>query len=141
MNLEQIKSDFKVVTEMKVRYADLDTLRHLNNASYLSYLEEARIDYFEQVLNFDKASLQFDVVVAHIDIDYLFPIVITDEVKIHTKCGRIGTKSMDIDCFIISNDKNICSRAKAILVSVDQNGNSVEWNDKWRDCITDFEKS
>ena len=32
---------------MTVRFSDLDSLGHVNNAIYLSYLEQARISWFQ----------------------------------------------------------------------------------------------
>lgn len=34
-----------VVCEIPIRYRDLDTMGHVNNALYLTYFEQARIDY------------------------------------------------------------------------------------------------
>jgi acyl-CoA thioester hydrolase len=34
---------------MDVRYRDLDTWNHVNNAVYATYLEQARIDYLDSV--------------------------------------------------------------------------------------------
>ena len=39
------KSIFKLV--MPVRWRDLDAFNHVNNASYLGYIEEARVAWFK----------------------------------------------------------------------------------------------
>ena len=36
--------------KIQVRFSDLDTLGHVNNAVYLSYFEMARIAYFTPLL-------------------------------------------------------------------------------------------
>lgn len=41
---------FRFETTMRVRWADCDAFGHVNNASYLSYFEEARIDYWKAVV-------------------------------------------------------------------------------------------
>lgn len=38
---------YPAVVELEVRYRDLDPLGHVNNAVYLSYIELARVRYFE----------------------------------------------------------------------------------------------
>ncbi len=41
---------FRFSTSLRVRWADCDAFGHLNNASYLSYFEEARLDYWNAVV-------------------------------------------------------------------------------------------
>ena len=47
-------SNYKHKLKINVRFADLDAMQHVNNAAYLTYLEEARIDYFNSL--FDRLS-------------------------------------------------------------------------------------
>ena len=87
---------FKHKTEIKVRFSDLDAMQHLNNATYLTYLEEARIDYFNSLFNRKKESIDFEAVIAKIEIDYLFPIVLGDEIEVYTRISNLGNKSVDV---------------------------------------------
>lgn len=41
---------FRFATTVRVRWSDCDAFGHVNNASYLSYFEEARIDYWNAVV-------------------------------------------------------------------------------------------
>lgn len=41
---------FRFATTIRVRWSDCDAFGHVNNASYLSYFEEARIDYWKAVV-------------------------------------------------------------------------------------------
>ena len=41
---------FRFTTTIRVRWGDCDAFGHVNNASYLSYFEEARIDYWKAVV-------------------------------------------------------------------------------------------
>lgn len=41
---------FRFSTSIRVRWGDCDAFGHVNNASYLSYFEEARIDYWKAVV-------------------------------------------------------------------------------------------
>ncbi len=88
--------EFKCVTEIEIRFSDLDAMGHVNNATYLSYLEEARIDYFENALGPRENNLDFGAVVAGIDISYLRPLELGDKVKIFSKMFEIGRKSFDL---------------------------------------------
>jgi acyl-CoA thioester hydrolase len=87
---------FKHKTKIKVRFSDLDAMHHVNNATYLTYLEEARIDYFNSLFNRKKESIDFEAVIARIEIDYLFPIVLGDDIEVYTRISNLGNKSVDV---------------------------------------------
>ena len=140
MTIEEIKKDFKISTEIKVRYSDLDTLMHVNNAKYLSFLEEARIDYIGKVLNFNRKKLEFGVVVARIEIDYKYPVFLTDHLEVYTRCSRIGTKSFTFDCVFVINDSKIAAISKVVMVSVDIEGKTLEVPALWKAGIEQFEQ-
>lgn len=41
---------FRFATTLRVRWGDCDAFGHVNNASYLTFFEEARIDYWKAVV-------------------------------------------------------------------------------------------
>ena len=43
-------SHYKLKLPIEIRFADFDMLSHVNNAKFLTYLEEARIEYFNVVI-------------------------------------------------------------------------------------------
>ncbi len=113
-----------------VRYDDLDTMGHVNNKMYLSYLEEARIGYHEDVFLFDKKTLAFHVVVGRIDIKYIAPILYGDQVTLYTRCSRIGKRSFDMETLIIRFNKGkqqLCAQCTVTMVSIDvKTGKSMD---------------
>ena len=114
--------NFKHSIKIKVRFSDLDAMRHVNNATFLSYLEEARIAYFKDVLNKRMEGLDFDAVVARIEIDYQQPIILGDEVEILSRVSKMGNKSSDVEHLIMINRKGnkiIAASAITKLVSYD----------------------
>ncbi len=111
MNKEQFKHKIKI----KVRFSDLDAMRHVNNATYLTYLEEARIEYFNRIFNRSRSDLNFQAVVGKIDISYLHPIELGDDVEVYTRVSKFGNKSVDVEHLITVNKSNeIINSAYAI---------------------------
>ncbi len=111
MNIEK----FKHKTKIKVRFSDLDAMQHVNNATYLSYLEEARIDYFDNLFKRDKGSLDFQAVVGRIEINYIYPIELGDEVEIYSRVSKLGTKSIDVEHIVaICKDNKFINAATAL---------------------------
>ncbi len=114
--------DFKHKIKLKVRFGDLDAMRHVNNATYLSYLEEARIAYFKDVLNQPKNDLDFGAVVARIEIDYIQPLMLGEEIEIFSRVSKMGNKSTDVENLITVNrdgKKIVAASALSKLVSYD----------------------
>ncbi|RLD51321.1 MAG: acyl-CoA thioesterase [Bacteroidetes bacterium] len=133
MNREFKAEEYKSKKEIKVRYDDLDTLGHVNNKTYLSYLEESRIQYMTDVLGFKKESLDFDVVVGRIDISYFSPLHLNDTVFVYTGISRIGEKSFDFQCYITKtlNEKDVpAAYAVVTMVSVDQKTGKTKPNEQ-----------
>ena len=62
----------RFVARCAMRWSDMDTYGHVNNAAYLAYLEQARVAMF-----FDRYDESFDsgTVVTHHEITYLQPVV------------------------------------------------------------------
>jgi acyl-CoA thioester hydrolase len=62
--------------ECPVRWADMDMLQHVNNVTYVDYLQEARIDMFMSHPEFSGGEdLADGVVVVRHELDFLAPLV------------------------------------------------------------------
>ena len=92
MNIETVKrSDFKSFFDMKTRWKDMDALGHINNATFLTYLESGRI---ELVKKWDFKKPPF--IQASTKIDYLRQLSHPASLQIGQKISRVGHKSFDI---------------------------------------------
>lgn len=85
------KSDFKFFIELDVRWADMDCIGHVNNATFLTYVETARIKLIEK-LGFTDVP----IIMASIKIDYVNQLKYPSIMKIGQKISRLGNSSFDI---------------------------------------------
>ncbi|GGM98622.1 thioesterase [Thermus composti] len=92
---------FPVTVRVDVRFRDLDPLGHVNNAVFLSYMELARIRYFQRISPDWLEEGHF--VVARMEVDYLKPILLEDEVYVGVRTLRIGRSSLHMEHFITAN--------------------------------------
>ncbi|OQY02899.1 MAG: hypothetical protein B6I20_06200 [Bacteroidetes bacterium 4572_117] len=122
---DEIKNELKAydhIIKIPVRYNDLDTFGHVNNKAYLSYLEEARIDFHRRVFGWD-GKLEFNAVVAKIEINYLKPVFYGDTLFAYTKLSHIGNKSFEISTvFVVEKPEGKLvkvSDSKVVLVNID----------------------
>ena len=81
-------------TQIKVRGYHLDVYQHVNNARYLEFLEAARWDMLESRRALDWFMQQgYALVVSRIDIRYLRPAGMGDELLIETCMDRLLPRS------------------------------------------------
>ena len=109
---------FKHRTKITVRFSDLDAMQHVNNATYLSYLEEARIKYFNDLFNLKDGNLDYEAVIAKIEIDYIFPIVLGDNIEVYTRISNLGNKSIDVLHIIAIRKENGLIKAAASVTKL-----------------------
>ena len=86
-----LKSDFKFIIELDTRWADMDWIGHVNNATFLTYIESARIKLIE-----DLGFLEVPIIMASIKIDYINQLKYPATMQIGQKISRIGNSSFDI---------------------------------------------
>jgi acyl-CoA thioester hydrolase len=102
-----------------VRWDDLDAYGHLNNAAYLTLIQEARADmswYARQPLGLD--AMFPDMVVARAEVDYLLPVYEGSfEVDVAIWVTRIGNSSFDL-AYEITSSQGLHARAKTVQVAV-----------------------
>ncbi len=140
MNFDQYKNQLNIV----VRYGDLDTYRHVNNKAFVSYLEDARIYYMKEVMQFTPKNMDYEVVVGRIDISYLAPLFLYDDVWVYTRCSNIGNKSYELESIIIKmvdNKRIVAAKALVTMVSYDlEKGVTKKNSEKMISLIKEYEE-
>lgn len=133
---------FKHHTPLQLRFADLDSLNHVNNANYLTYIELARIRYLEEVLGM-KMDDPLCVILAKATVDYKLPILLKDDITVYTRCSRLGTKSFDLEYALVKNEngqQTVMATAHTILVAYNYNENSsMEVLASWREKMQTYD--
>jgi thioesterase-3 len=86
----------KLKAQIKVRSYEIDLYGHVNNATYLNYLEHGRVQTLEQT---GKSFQQYMdenifIVIAKINISYLKPTFLDDELDITTTIKSVGRTSV-----------------------------------------------
>ena len=130
-------TDYSFTTEVDVRFRDLDTMGHVNNAVYATYLEEARVAYFDAVL--DAALHEVDTVLANIELEFRRPIELGDEVTVAVRIPELGESSIPMEYEVRANGE-VAATGEAVQVVIDRDsGSSKAIPKEWRDAIEAFE--
>lgn len=134
---------FRHHTPIQVRWGDMDALGHVNNATYLTYLEQARIQYFAELLKLNASLTKPGLIMARVALDYKLPLVASDEVHVFTRVVRFGNKSFDTEQWITrcnGEALEIAAQALVTVVAYDYQANrSVPLPDVWRRHISAYE--
>jgi acyl-CoA thioester hydrolase len=80
----------------QVRFRDLDPMGHVNNAVFLTYIEQARVAFLAEV-GAATGLEDMNLIVARVEIDFKAPVRLGQEVEIAVHATRFGTKSFDLD--------------------------------------------
>ncbi len=143
LHYNTLMSDFNFSYPITVRYSDLDPQGHVNNARYLSYIEQARVKYIQHLNLWDGNSfLDIGVVIANVQIDFKAPIFISDDIQVEMRVSRLGRKSFEMEYQItgITNEK-VFATSSTILVAYDYHkGRTIPISKVWREKIAAFEK-
>ncbi|MFW5714634.1 MAG: acyl-CoA thioesterase [Brevefilum sp.] len=128
---------------ISIRYSDLDLQGHVNNVVYLTYVESARLGYYQAtgIWRPDSDKLT-GMVVAHNDIDYLSPITLEQKIKVGIGLVGIGKKSLTLAFQIESQlEKSVFARGTSVMVAYDNSAQkSIPFPLEWREKILKFEE-
>ncbi len=127
--------NFKFQHKLNTRWKDLDAFRHINNAVFLSYIEDARITLFKR-WNIDYQSKS--LIVASVKIDYLKQVQHPSSLIVGQRVSRIGNKSFDLESvlFIENSLEPVCV-SKVTSVAFDFKKN--ETVKVYQEIIDDYE--
>lgn len=96
---------FKYSRPIEVRWRDIDALRHVNNAVYLSYFETARSAYLNDLFQWNWTNN--GIILARVTVDYKIPVLLTDQPIVYVRCTAIGNKSLTLEYAITVRRNNI----------------------------------
>jgi acyl-CoA thioester hydrolase len=110
-----------ITIEQPVAWGEMDSLGHVNNAVYLTYLENVRFAYFDAIgLNAWHAQHQQGPILARVELDFLAPLAFPDRLLLSTRVQRLGTKSFTLHNLIWSTgSRTLAARADAVIVMMD----------------------
>ncbi|MEO8795436.1 MAG: thioesterase family protein [Daejeonella sp.] len=115
-------SEYNYKTVIPIRFADVDSFGHVNNAIYLTYFEIARSSYWNDVIKWDWNEM--GIIIGKAEVNYLRPINLNDEIFAYVKTSRVGTSSFDLAYALvkIENGQEVaCTTGLTVCISFDYN--------------------
>lgn len=100
-------------TDIQVRFADSDALGHINNASFASYAEIARLEFLSEFPELVKS-----LILAHLVIDFRRQVTLNQQVSVDTAVERVGETSIHLRQWINADDE-MSAEITAVVVHFD----------------------
>jgi len=91
--------------EIQVRFADIDSMGHVNNAIYLNYFEQARFHYFKQIVNQEWDWRVNGLILVKNEVEYLRPLLLNEIPFVSIHLIEIGQKSFTLGYEVKVNDQ------------------------------------
>jgi acyl-CoA thioester hydrolase len=134
------ESRFKFVRPIKVAFRDLDGMRHVNHAVYLTYCETARNEYWMKVCGLKDIS-EFDFVLAEVTARYHAPAGLGDELLVGVRITELRRSSFLCEAEItnVVTGQLVCE-VNSVQVMYDySSGKSTPISEARRKQIEEFE--
>lgn len=106
-------------TPVSLRWSDLDAFNHVNNSRYLTFLEQARIEWFE-TLDEPWMDDHSAPVVASATLNFKQPIAYPAQVAVELFTDKLGTSSVVIGHRIVAADGTVHCDGQVVAVWVDR---------------------
>ena len=126
---------FPFVHREVVRYRDADAFGHVNNAVYLTYLEEARNAYL-RALGLVRRLEDITMILGRCEIDYRAPLEVGEQVEVGVRPARMGNKSFEL-AYELRAAGRVVAEARTVLVGFDYDRNeTAPIPERWRAVLT-----
>jgi acyl-CoA thioester hydrolase len=136
-------NDFRFFHPIEVRYGDLDPQGHLNNAKYLTYFEQARIQYLVDVglFRYGQSFMEIGFILADVHLTFHAPVQWGDPVKVGVRTSRLGNKSIHMEQAILNAQTGeVLASGTVISVAYDYAASrSIPLPDSWREALHQYE--
>ena len=122
---------------LEVRFRDCDAMGHVNNAVYLTYLEETRFAFWRASGLGNAADSGPGVIVARVEIDYRRAAKHGDKLRIHIGMAAIGRTSFTYEYEIVDAADTLIANARSVIVRYDYAaGRPVALSEEIKDALT-----
>jgi acyl-CoA thioester hydrolase len=128
---------FRFAAEVPLRWVDVDSAGVVNNATYLSMMEQARFLYFQHLGLIADHAVPF--VLAEVTTKFERPGRLGMRTEVATAVTKLGNTSFGMAYEVRAGDL-VLATAVATLVFVDAQLRPAPIPAAWRQCIGEFEQ-
>ncbi|MCX6067886.1 MAG: thioesterase family protein [Chloroflexi bacterium] len=127
---------------IEIRYSDLDPQGHVNNARFLTYFEQARVNYLINLDLFSKnqSFLETGIIIAEAKVTFKAPVYFETEARIGVRVSRLGNKSFTMEYEMSDQAGKLYASGSTSIVTFDYRSHAtIPVPPMWREKILSFE--
>lgn len=105
-----------------VRFRDCDPMGHVNNAVYLTYLEQARFAHWRALWGYraeERPSGEPGVILARAEVDYRQPVRYGERLEVRVRVAAIGRTSFTYEYELHNAAGSLVAAARTVQVMYD----------------------
>lgn len=104
--------------ELEVRFRDCDGLGHVNNAVYLTYLEQARFAFWQRLTGVSGIPRSF--ILARVECDYRVQATAGDRLVVRLRVTAVGKSSFTFEYELVNaRTREVVATARSVQVMYD----------------------
>lgn len=130
------------VEPISVRWGDMDSMGHVNNAKYFTYCESARMSYFAAIRMYDhREGEKHGPALAAAHLNFRAQVRYPSELDVLTRVSEIGRSSFRMEYEIVYRDsRERVADGHGIIVWVDYGaGRSIPIPESLKQAIREYE--
>lgn len=127
----------KITTEIQQRFADADTLGHINNIHLQEYFDLGKMELYATLLGNRIDWRGVNLVLVSIKTDMMRQTRLGDDIIVESWVEKIGTKSMTVRQRLINRaDGEANAECSTVVVCFDfASQRAIPFPDEWRDIL------
>ncbi len=134
--------DYRFFHSIEVRYRDVDPQRHVNSATYFTYMEQARAKYLQALGLWSGEDFDaIGIILAEQSCTYMKAFRYGQVVEVGVRVSRLGRKSFDVSYSLREQASGEeYARGNTVLVAYDyRRGQSMPIPEAWRQILARHE--
>jgi acyl-CoA thioester hydrolase len=138
-----LQETFRHILPVQIRFNDIDSFGHVNNATFQEYFDLGRVHYFKQAFEGKLFTHELALLIASIKTDFLLPVHLHDHIEVRTKVFEMGNKSLKMLQYVVDNQKNeLKATCLSVMVCFKTDNNQTEvipqqWREKFMEMEAD----
>jgi acyl-CoA thioester hydrolase len=135
------RNDFEHWMSLQTRWRDLDAMGHINHAAYLTFMENARLEFYESLGFSTRNSGEVDgIILASMNVQYHQQVIHPSGLDIGQRIVRVGNKSFDMltAIFLKDNESPVLSALFTLVAFNYKLNKTIPAPDKIRDICREL---
>lgn len=114
------------VTNIQIRFNDVDQMGHVNNAVIMEYFDLGKEAFFAE-RGLPPEEGDFTVMIVHYDVDFKAQIHYHDKIQVETSIERFGTKSLTVLQRVVNTETGtVCVECRTVMAGYRRSTSSSE---------------